>query len=108
MNETELEQVASVRYLGSIMMERASSNTEEIRCRVASRKTAYRKVKILLTKIKLVFNLERDFLGKCCVWSVVLYGCETWLMKMKEEAKYLESFEVENWYPVVEKSASGE
>jgi hypothetical protein len=41
------------------------------------------------------FNLRKK-LVKCYIWSVALYGAETWTL-WKAEQKYLESFEMWWW-----------
>ncbi|KAI5718355.1 hypothetical protein M8J77_019970 [Diaphorina citri] len=58
-------------------------------------KIAFEKVKDLLTTRRIPLKLRKRF-AKCYVWSVVLYGAETWTMRKKEE-KYLESFEMWVW-----------
>ena len=52
-------------------------------------KTAFDKKKTLFTS-KLDLNL-REKLVKCCIWSIALYGAETWTLR-KVDQKYLESF----------------
>jgi hypothetical protein len=36
----------------------------------------------------------RKKLVKCCIWSIVLYGAETWTLWWKAVQKYLGSFEM--------------
>ncbi|KAI5742530.1 hypothetical protein M8J77_008273 [Diaphorina citri] len=89
-----LEQVESFRYLGGLIKSNGSC-TEEIRSRIGMGKIAFEKVKDLLTTRRIPLKLRKRFV-KCYVWSVVLYGAETWTMRKKEE-KYLESFEMWVW-----------
>jgi hypothetical protein len=44
---------------------------------------------------KLDFNLRKE-LVKCYIWSIVLYGAETWISR-KVDQKYVESFEMWCW-----------
>ncbi|KAI5746408.1 hypothetical protein M8J77_003278 [Diaphorina citri] len=89
-----LEQVENFRYLGGLIKSNGSC-TEEIRSRIGMGKIAFEKVKDLLTTRRIPLKLRKRF-AKCYVWSVVLYGAETWTMRKKEE-KYLESFEMWVW-----------
>uniref|UniRef100_A0A8D8WNZ2 Craniofacial development protein 2 n=1 Tax=Cacopsylla melanoneura TaxID=428564 RepID=A0A8D8WNZ2_9HEMI len=89
-----LEQVENFKYLGG-MIYADGSCTKEIRSRIAMGKTAYTKVQDILTARRIPLKLRKRF-AKCYIWSVVLYGSETWTMRKKEE-KYLESFEMWLW-----------
>jgi hypothetical protein len=51
--------------------------------------------KMILFTSKLDLNLRKK-LVKCCIWSVALYGAETWTHR-KVDQKYLESFEMWCW-----------
>ncbi|KAL1446126.1 hypothetical protein WDU94_014018 [Cyamophila willieti] len=90
----ELEQVEKFRYLGGMILSNGSC-TEEIRSRISMGKAAFEKVKDLLIARRIPLKLRKRF-AKCYIWSVVLYGAETWTLKKKEE-KYLESFEMWLW-----------
>jgi hypothetical protein len=48
-----------------------------------------------LVTSKLDLNLRKK-LVKCYIWSVALYGAETWTLR-KADQKYLESFEMWCW-----------
>ncbi|KDR09341.1 hypothetical protein L798_15108, partial [Zootermopsis nevadensis] len=61
---------------------------------IAMAKAAFVKKRILLTS-KLGLEMKKK-LVKCYVWSVALYGAETWTLRKKEQ-KYLESFEMWCW-----------
>jgi len=54
-------------------------------------KTAFSKKKTFFTS-KLDLNL-RNKLIKCYIWSMALYGAETWTLRAADQ-KYLESFEM--------------
>jgi predicted GNAT superfamily acetyltransferase len=57
-------------------------------------KAAFNNKKTLFTS-KLDLNLSKK-LVKCYIWSVALYGSETWTLG-KVDRKYLESFEMWCW-----------
>lgn len=47
-------------------------------------KTAFEKVKGLLTTRRIQIHLRKRFAG-CYIWNVVLYDCEAWTIKKKQE-----------------------
>jgi hypothetical protein len=55
-------------------------------------KAALSKKKKTLFTSKLDLNL-REKLIKCYIWSMVLYGAETWTLRAADQ-KYLEGFEM--------------
>ena len=57
-------------------------------------KAAFNKKKTLFTS-KLDLNLRKK-LVKCYIWSMALYGPETWTLRAGDH-KYLESFEMWCW-----------
>ena len=57
-------------------------------------KAAFKKKKTLFTR-KLDLNLRKKLI-KCYIWSMALYGAETWTLRA-EDKKYLESFEMWGW-----------
>ena len=65
--------------------------TREIKMRIAIAKDAFnRKMSLLTSKV----NIEpKKKLVTCYVWSIALYGSETWTLR-KLVRKYLESFEM--------------
>ena len=70
------------------------SCTRKIRARIAIAKEAFNgNQRPLCGKINK--NLRKR-LAKCYVWSVALYGAETWTL-MKEDEKRLEAFEMWVW-----------
>ena len=86
-NGNILEQVQQFKYLGSLLSEDGRSE-REIRARIAMAKDAFDKHQQLLSN-----SLNKDIkkrLVKAPVWSVLLYGAETWTMK-KADRKRLES-----------------
>jgi hypothetical protein len=57
-------------------------------------KAAFNKKKTLFTS-KLDLNLRKKLI-KCYIWSIALYGAETWTL-WKVDQKYLGSFEMWCW-----------
>jgi hypothetical protein len=65
--------------------------TWEIKPRMAVAKAAFNRKKTLFTS-KLDLNLRKK-LVKCSIWSMALYGAETWTLGAVDQ-KYLESSEI--------------
>ena len=86
-NNQVIEQVDHFNYLGSLVTFEGRCD-EEIRRRIILSKYAYNKNKNLLTNSKISIELRKRFL-KCYVWSVLLYGCESWTMGKEEELRIL-------------------
>ena len=85
-----LENVESFKYLGSILVNDGRC-TCEIKCRIAMAKAAFNKKRALLTS---TLDLElRKKLVKCYIWSIALYGAETWTLRAVDQ-KHPESFEM--------------
>jgi hypothetical protein len=80
-------------YLGSTIKNTARC-TREIKSGIVMAKAAFNKKKTLFTS-KLDLNLRKK-LVKCYIWSIALYGAETWTLR-KVDQKYLESFEMWCW-----------
>jgi len=57
--------------------------TCEIKFRIAMAKAAFNKKKTPFTS-KLGLNL-RNKLVKCCIWSMALYGAETWTLRATDQ-----------------------
>jgi len=89
----EIEQVTEFCYLGSMITTDGKCH-KEIKRRIALGKDAFTKRKELL-RGKMDRNLKKRMV-KTLVWSVVLYGSETWTMR-KEDIKRLEAFEMWIW-----------
>jgi hypothetical protein len=92
-DKKQLENVEYLNYLDSIITNDARC-TCDIKSRIAIAKAAFNKKKNLFTS-KLDFNLRKK-LVKCYIWSIALYGAETWTLR-KIDQKYLESFEMWCW-----------
>jgi hypothetical protein len=89
-DQKQLENVKSFIYLSSILTN-DGRYTCEIKCRIAMAKTAFNNKRALFTS---TLDLElRKKLVKCYVWSIALYGAETWTLRAVDQ-KHLVSFEV--------------
>jgi len=88
--QNQLENVESFKYFGSILTNNGRC-TCEIKCRIVMAKTAFKKKRILFTS---ALDLElRKKLVKCYIWSIALYGPETWTLRTVGQ-KHLESFKI--------------
>jgi hypothetical protein len=68
--------------------------TCEIKCGFAMAKAAFNKKRAFFTS---TLDLElRKKLVKCNIWSIALYGAETWMLWAVDQ-KQLESFEMWCW-----------
>jgi len=70
-----VEQVTQFKYLGSIIS--SDGYCEKDRSRIVMGKQAFGNKKRLLTGN---MNLDLKKIIKCTIWSIVLYGAETWTM----------------------------
>jgi hypothetical protein len=77
-DQKQLENVEYFKYLGSVITSDARC-TREIKSRIAMAKGAINKKKNLFIS-KLDLNLRKK-LVKCYIWSIALYGAETWTLR---------------------------
>ena len=92
-DQQQLENVESFKYLGSILTNDARCACV-IKCRIAMAKAAFNKMRALFTS---TLDLElRKKRVKCYIWSIALYGVETWTLRSVDQ-KHLESFEMWCW-----------
>jgi len=89
-DHNQLENVESFKYLCNILTNDGRC-TCEIKCRIAMAKAAFSKKMTLFTST-LDLELSKK-LVKCYVWSIALYGAETWMLQAVDQ-KHLESFEI--------------
>ena len=92
-DQKQLENVKYFKYLGSMLTEDGRC-TCEIKSRFAMANAAFNQKKNLFTR-KLDLNLRKR-LVRCYVWSIALYGAETWTLRATDQ-KHLESFEMWCW-----------
>jgi hypothetical protein len=76
-----VENVEEFTYLGSMITNDARC-TREIKARIAIAKPTFNKKKTLFTS-KLDLELRKK-LVKCYIWSIALYGAETWTLRRSE------------------------
>jgi hypothetical protein len=89
-DQNQPENVEYFNYFGSMITNYAIC-TREINSRNAMAKAAFNKKKTLYTN-KLDLNIRKKPV-KCYIWSIALYGAETWTLR-KVDQQYLESFEM--------------
>lgn len=78
-----ISQISSFKYLRSLITSDGRSS-QEIKQRIGQAKTAFIKKKKILVSKKINRATKNTFLKKI-VWSVALYGCETWVINEKEK-----------------------
>ena len=92
-NGENIKQVRKFNYLGSLLTSDGKCDSE-IRRRIALSREAFSKKKSVLTSSKIGLVTRQRIL--CCyVWSVLLYGCETWNISSAMK-KRLEAVEI--WF----------
>ncbi|VVC41307.1 Reverse transcriptase domain [Cinara cedri] len=90
----EITQVDYFKYLSSIITDDGKS-IKEIRSRIGQANNTFLKKRILLTSKNMNIVTKKQLL-KTYVWSVALYGNETWTIN-KREKDMLEAFEMWCW-----------
>ena len=92
-NGARIEQVKSFKYLGTEITSDGRCS-KEIQTRIARTKIAFTKVKELLSK-GLRIETKRRIVASI-VWSVVLYGSESWAIR-QQEYKNINALEMWIW-----------
>jgi len=82
--------VEEFKYLGTTLTNQ-NSIAEEIKSRLRSGNACYYSVQNILSSRLLSKNLKNN-IYRTIIWPVVLYGCETWSLTLREE-RYLRLFE---------------
>lgn len=90
-NGQNLESVQSYIYLGR-EMNKTLDHSREIRRRIEIARSGFTKMRSLLCHPKLAITIRLRTL-KCYIWSLLLYGCETWTLK-QDDIKKIEAFEI--------------
>ena len=93
LDQKQLDNVEYFKYLGRILTNDGRC-TFEIKCEFAMVKVAFNKKRALFTN---TLYLElREKLFRCYIWSIALYGTETWTLRAVGQ-KHLERFEMWCW-----------
>ncbi|CAI6343800.1 unnamed protein product [Macrosiphum euphorbiae] len=87
----QIKQVQQFTYLGSNITEDGRSKTNII-CRIAQAKRAFQDKSHILTTNSVSLEIRKKFL-KSYIWSVALFGSETWTINSTEKNR-LEAFEM--------------
>jgi hypothetical protein len=93
-NEKHLVTVGYFNCFGSTITNDAGC-TREIKSRIAMVKATFNRKRTLFAR-KYDLNLRKKQVKCCCIWSIALYGAETWTLRDVDK-KYLESFEMWCW-----------
>ena len=89
-NNRELKEIDNFKYFGSVLTSDGYC-TMEIKLRTVIAKESFNiKISLLTSKVNIKI---RKKLVRCYVWSILLYGSETWTLR-KLKQKYLESIEM--------------
>jgi hypothetical protein len=95
MGQKLLENVENLNYLCSMITNDARC-TRETKSSIVMEKAAFNKKKTLFTRKMDLNSGKKLVIVKCYIWSVALYGAETWTLR-KVHQDYLESFETLWW-----------
>ena len=86
----DIEQVTHFTYLGQEFTE-DGKNEREIKRRIEISRTSFNRIKSLITSKKIHMKTKIRLM-KCYVWSILLYGAETWTLN-KSSTQRLKAFE---------------
>jgi len=84
-DNSSIEKVEEFKYLGT-MLTNQNFIQEEIKCRLKLGNACYYSVQNLLSSRLLSKNLKIK-ICRTIILPVVLYGCETWLLTLREECR---------------------
>lgn len=91
LNGNRIEQVQKYKYLGSVINSEMAPD-QEIKIRIEMARNAFVKYSTMFTNRNLKLDIRLRFM-ECYVWSVLMYGVETWTLKA-QMIKKLEAFEM--------------
>ena len=83
--QCSLKQVDRLKYFGTVTTGDGRCE-QEIRSRIARSKQVFNKLKNVLTNKHLSFQI-RERLLQCYVYSILTYGCETWVLSKAVEKR---------------------
>ena len=81
-DQKQLENVECFKYFGGMLINYGRC-TYGIKSRIAMTKAAFSKKKTIFTS-KLGLNLRKKLI-KCYIWSMALYGTETWTLRAADQ-----------------------
>jgi hypothetical protein len=84
-DNSSIERVEEFKYLGTMLTDQ-NSIQEEIKSRLKLKNACYHSVQNLLSSTLLSKNLKIK-IYRTIILPVVLYGCETWLLTLREECR---------------------
>ena len=90
-DETPIEQVTSMVYLGHMITDDGRSD-KEIKRRIGIARNAYKNLPTILSSRDTSINTRKRIV-KCYVWATFMYGSETWTIT-KSIAKKINAFEM--------------
>jgi hypothetical protein len=82
--DRSFEGVAKFKYLGTALTDH-NSMYEEIKSRLNSGNACYHSVRSLLSSHLLSWNVKVKKIYKTIILTIVLCGCETWSLTLREE-----------------------
>lgn len=92
-NGEKVEQVDEFKYLGS-WIDSECKSSKDIKRRIGIAKEAFKRMQRILCG-PLALDIRKR-MAKCFIWSVFLYGAETWTMRSLD-IKRIEAFEMWVW-----------
>jgi len=90
-SDENIEQVSSIKYLGTILNDNGNIN-QEIRSKIEQARRSFLDMKNVFTRKELNLDLRVRML-RCYIFSMLLYGCESWTLSPETERK-ITSFEM--------------
>lgn len=90
-DQRDIERVAQFKYLGCYITEQLDPD-KEIKCRIETARTTFMKMRSFFSNDNLNLKLRQRMI-RCYIWSVLLYGAETWTLKAAAVNR-LEAFEM--------------
>ena len=85
-NNNSFQRVEQFKYLGITVTNQNSIEERKIKGKLKSDNACYHSVQNLLSYISLYQNIKIK-VYRTIILSVVLYGCETWSLTLKEERR---------------------
>lgn len=90
-DNNQIERVNKFKYLGTTLNDRWD-NDEEVKIRIATARSTFIKFSTYLLRQEVPLGLRLRVV-KCYIWPILLYGVETWSLKVKSLQR-IEAFEM--------------